>query len=107
VPGKAQREKSLWAVVSDSSDCRAGLSDNFRQPPRAWSRARSTLAQALQKTFATNSFGWHLFLGETLIREGTHFGVARPQNRHSRHLSSVESKGEVPGVRVPAGSLHY
>ena len=30
VPGKAQRVKTLQEVVSDSSDCRAGLSDNLR-----------------------------------------------------------------------------
>jgi hypothetical protein len=32
MPGKPQRTNSLSAVVGDSSDCRAGLSDNLRQP---------------------------------------------------------------------------
>jgi hypothetical protein len=35
--------------VSDSSDCRAGLSDNLRTP----GANQSTLAHALQKAFAT------------------------------------------------------
>jgi hypothetical protein len=32
VPGKPQRERHLRAVVGDSSDCRAGLSDNSDNP---------------------------------------------------------------------------
>src|SRR4051794_39741788 len=34
VPCKRRRRKHLHEVVGDSSGCRTGLSDNFRQPPR-------------------------------------------------------------------------
>jgi hypothetical protein len=37
------------AVVGDSSDCRSGLSDNLRQPPRPWRSDVVPLAHALQK----------------------------------------------------------
>src|SRR6476620_852622 len=45
VPGKAQRTNTLRAVVSDSADCRAGLSDNLRQPTSPGDGLPVTLAQ--------------------------------------------------------------
>jgi hypothetical protein len=53
MPGKAEREKSLWTVVSDSSDCRAGVSDNLQvlgdEPDYPW-RKKEVLMVSLTRS---------------------------------------------------------
>src|ERR1700710_1513241 len=108
MPGKAQKEKNLYAAVSDSCDCRTGsptTSDNLRAPGDATCyRWRTRCERSWRKTFATQrrtimtNYIWQLVGRAERNRRVAHDG------QHSRHRFALalrfsrQQRGEVGGA---------